>query len=254
MNGRLESEVAFVVGASSGIGRAVARRFADEGASVVVSSRSEGPKSGGTPTHEAIRESGGEATFVKCDLTDQASVDDAVEAAVEAYGGIDIGCNSAGTLTRGPITDATEQDIEWVIDVNLTGAARFAKAILPELTDSDGTLITVSSEAAERGVANLPAYCASKGGVNALTRQLAVEFGPKGVNVNAISPGTTKTAINEEVRQEDPEWVEERRSAIPIGMLNEPEDVAELAAFLASGGAEKINGAVVNIDGGTTAQ
>jgi NAD(P)-dependent dehydrogenase (short-subunit alcohol dehydrogenase family) len=157
-------------------------------------------------------------------------------------------------LTRGPITDATEQDIERVIDVNLTGAARFAKAILPELTDSDGTLITVSSEAAERGVANLPAYCASKGGVNALTRQLAVEFGPKGVNVNAISPGTTKTAINEEVRQEDPEWVEERRSAIPIGMLNEPEDVAELAAFLASGGAEKINGAVVNIDGGTTAQ
>lgn len=254
MVGRLDSKVAFVVGASSGIGRAVARRFAEEGARVVVGDIREQPKSNGVPTHETIRDTGGEAAFVECDLTDQASIDRAVEEAVNAFDGIDVGFNSAGALTRGPVTEASEEDLQMVIDVNLLGALRFAKAVLPELTDSEGTLVTISSEAGERGVANLPAYCASKGGVNALTRQLAIEFGPEGVNVNAIAPGTTKTAINEEVRSEDPEWLEERRNAIPIGRLNEPSDIAELGVYLASDGAKNVNGAVVNIDGGTTAQ
>lgn len=253
MDGRLDSKVAFAVGASSGIGRAVAQRFAAEGASVVVGDIREEPKSGDVPTHETINEDGGDAAFVECDLTDQESVEAAVSEAVEEYGRIDIGYNSAGALTRGPITEASEDDIELVIDINLTGAARFAKAIIPELTETDGTLITMSSEAGERGVEDLPAYCASKGGVNALTRQLAVQHGPDGVNVNAIAPGTTKTAINEQVRKEDPSWLEERQNAIPIRMLNEPEDIAELAAYLASDGAKKVNGAIVNIDGGTTA-
>lgn len=254
MDRRLESKVAFVVGASSGIGRAVADRFAQEGASVVVGDIREEPRSGGLPTHEMIHDEGGEATFVECDLTDQESVADAVSTGVDAYEALDIGFNSAGGMTRGPITETAEDDMEFVIDVNLQGPMRFAKAILPELVDTDGTLVNISSEAGERGIENLPVYCASKGGVNTLTKQLGVEFGPKGVNVNAIAPGTTKTAINEEVREENPEWVEERREAIPIRLLNEPEDIAELAAYLASDGARKINGAIVNIDGGTTAQ
>lgn len=254
MAGRLDSKVAFVVGASSGIGRAVATRFADEGARVVAGDIREEPKSNGSPTHEEISERGGEATFVECDLTDQGTIDEAVDAAVEEFGGIDVGFNSAGALTRGRVTDTSEEDLRLVTDVNLMGAIRFAKGVMPELVESDGTLITMSSEAAERGVENLPVYCASKGGVNALTRQLAVEFGPEGVNVNAIAPGTTKTAINAEVREENPEWVEERRRAIPIGLLNEPADIAELGVYLASDEARTVNGAVVNIDGGTTAQ
>ncbi|MFA1610831.1 SDR family NAD(P)-dependent oxidoreductase [Halobellus rubicundus] len=251
---QLDGDVAFVVGASSGIGRAVAERFGREGAKVVVGDIREEPRSGGTPTHEVIREDGGEAAFVECDLTDQSTVDAAVEAAIEEFGPLDIAFNSAGAMTRGPITETDESDIELVIDVNLTGPMRLAKAALPSLVETDGTLINISSEAGERGIENLPVYCSSKGGVNALTRQLAVEFGPKGVNVNAIAPGTTKTAINEEVREENPEWVEERREAIPIRRLNEPSDIAELATYLASEGARNVNGAVVNIDGGTTAQ
>ncbi|MFC7078515.1 SDR family NAD(P)-dependent oxidoreductase [Haloarcula halophila] len=254
MTARLDSEVAFVVGASSGIGKAVAERFAREGAQVAVADIREEPRGGGRPTHEVIRDDGGEAEFFNCDLTDQSVVDDAVGAAVDTFGGIDIGFNSAGAMTRGPITETEESDMEMVIDVNLKGPMRFAKGVLPELIESDGTLINISSEAGERGIENLPVYCASKGGVNTLTKQLAVEFGQKGVNVNAIAPGTTKTAINEEVREENPEWVEERRKAIPIGLLNEPEDIAELATYLASDGARKVNGAVVNIDGGTTAE
>lgn len=253
MDGRLNSKVAFVVGGSSGIGRAVAQRYAAEGASVVVGDIREEPKSGDATTADLIREDGGEATFVECDLTEQEVVESAISEAVDEYGQIDIGFNSAGALTRGPITEASEDDIELVIEINLTGAARFAKGILPELTETDGTLITISSEAGERGIKDLPAYCASKGGVNTLTKQLAVQHGPDGVNVNAIAPGTTKTSMNEQVRKEDPTWLEERQNAIPIGMLNEPEDIAELAAFLASDGAKKINGAVVNIDGGATA-
>lgn len=254
MSGRLRSKVALVVGASSGIGRAIAERFGAEGASVVASSRSPAPRSGDTPTHELIRENGGEAAFVSCDLTDRSSVDGAVEEAASEFGGLDVVVNSAGAMTRGPITETDDEDIERVLDVNLQGPMRLARAALPELVETNGTLVNVSSEAAERGIENLPVYCASKGGLNTLTKQLAVEFGPKGVNVNAISPGTTKTPINEAVREEDPEWVEERRDAIPMGRLNEPEDVAELAAYLASDEAEMVNGAVVNIDGGTTAR
>ena len=254
MVGRLDSNVAFVVGASSGIGRAVAERFGAEGASVVVGGIHERPSSGGQAAHERIREDGGEATFVECDLTDQSAVDAAVEAAAAEFGGLDVVFNGAGAMTRGPITETAESDMVSVVDVNLLGPMRLAKAVLPELVETEGTLVNVSSEAGERGIENLPVYCASKGGLNALTKQLAVEFGPEGVNVNAISPGTTKTAMNEAVRAEDPSWVDERREAIPIGRLNEPEDVAELAVYLASDAAKTVNGAIVNIDGGTTAR
>ena len=253
MSDRLHRKVAFVVGGTSGIGRAVAERFGAAGARVAVGGRGP-PGSHGRPTHERIRARGGEATFVECDLTDRSTVDDAVETVVSEFDGLDVAFNSAGAMTRGPITETDEDEMRRVIDVNLAGPMRFAKAVLPELVESEGTLINVSSEAGERGIRNLPVYCASKGGLNALTRQLAVEFGPEGVNVNAIAPGTTKTAMNEAVRAEDPEWVDERRRAIPIGELNEPEDVAELAAYLASDAAKTVNGAVVNIDGGTTAQ
>ncbi|MFC6723539.1 SDR family NAD(P)-dependent oxidoreductase [Halobium palmae] len=247
----MESKVALVVGASSGIGRAVAERFAAEGANVAVGSRSQSRVG---RTAEEIRDGGDAAVAVECDLGSQSSVDAAVERTKAEFGEVDVVFNSAGAMTRGPITETDESDMERVLDVNLLGPMRLAKAALPELAETDGTLVNVSSEAGERGIENLPAYCASKGGLNTLTKQLAVEFGPRGVTVNAIAPGTTKTAINEEVREEDPEWVDERREAIPIGRLNEPEDVAELAVYLASDGARTMNGAIVNIDGGTTAK
>jgi len=254
MSGLLEGNVAFTVGSSQGIGREVALAFAREGARVVVSDIHEEPHSGGTPTHEVIRSDGGDAIFVECNLTEQDNVDEAVETAVEEFGSIDIGLNSAGAMTRGPITETDEEDMEYVVDVNLQGPMRLAKVLLPHLVETEGTLINISSEAGERGLENLPVYCASKGGLNTLTKQLAVEFGPEGVNVNAIAPGTTKTSMNKEVREENPEWVEERRAEIPIQRLNTPEDIAHLAVYLASDRAMKINGEIVNIDGGTTAK
>jgi NAD(P)-dependent dehydrogenase (short-subunit alcohol dehydrogenase family) len=251
MGGRLDSHVAVVVGASSGIGRAVARRFGAAGVDVVATARS---TDRADAVAQAINDDGGTALAVACDLTDQVSVDRTVETTVEEFGGLDIAFNSAGAITRGEIVETDETDMDRVLDVNLRGPMRLAKAALPELVEREGTLINVSSEAGERGIENLPVYCASKGGLNTLTKQLAVAYGPKGVNVNAIAPGTTKTAMNEQVRRENPEWIEKRREAIPIGRVNEPEEVAELAVYLASEAAKTVNGAVVNIDGGTTAR
>lgn len=251
MVGRLDSKVAFVIGASSGIGHAVAERFAAEGANVVTSSRS---SDRAVAIAEEIRAAGGTAIAVECDVTDQSTINDAIETVTSEFDRLDIAFNSAGAMTRGPITETDESDMEHVIDVNLLGAMRLAKEVIPELAETGGTIINVSSEAAERGIENLPVYCASKGGLNTLTKQLAVEFGSQDITVNAIAPGTTKTAINEEIRKENQSWIEERRDAIPIRKLNDPEDIAELAVYLASDEARKINGAVVNIDGGTTAQ
>lgn len=247
MSGELAGTRALVVGASRGMGEGVVRAFADEGASTVAASRSTGDL-------EAVAEDVGDGCVpVRCDLRDAESVDGAVERAVEELGGLDVVFNSAGVLTRGPLHEAPGEDLEFVVDVNLLGAMRLSRAALPALMESGGTLLHVSSEAGERGVGNLPAYCASKGGLNALVRQLAVEYGPHDVNVNAIAPGTTKTSMNEAVRERDPDWVEERREGVPLGRLGSIEDVSDLAVFLASGKADYITGEVVNLDGGSTA-
>ncbi|MEY7850947.1 SDR family NAD(P)-dependent oxidoreductase [Natrarchaeobius sp. A-rgal3] len=254
MSTPLTAQDVLVVGGASGIGRTVARTFADEGARVMIADIQEEPKSDGDPTHEVIAAAGGDASFVDIDLRDMASVQAAVDATVDEFGGIDTVFNSAGAMTRGRIEDTDEEAMEVVVDVNLVGPMRLAKASLPVLSEREGTLLNISSEAAERAVSDLPVYCASKGGVNQLTRQLAVEYGDEKVNINAIAPGTTKTAMNEEVRKNDPEWVDRRKDVIPIGKLNDPEDIANLATFLASEKGAKIHGTVVNIDGGTTAQ
>lgn len=248
MSEQLPDKRALVVGASRGIGRAVAERFAAEGANVALAARS-------TDALEATAASiETETTTVECDLQDAASVDRAVERAADAFGGLDVVFNSAGILNREPLVDADEADLAAVIDTNLLGAMRLSKAALPHLIDSEGALIHVSSEAGEKGIGSLPAYCASKAGLNNLVRSLAVEYGPEGVSVTAIAPGTTKTSMNEQVRQADPEWEEERRAGIPMRRLGTTDDVSNLAVFLASDAASYVTGEIVNVDGGSTAQ
>jgi len=121
---------------------------------------------------------------------------------------------------------------------------------LPELVESEGALVNVGSMAAERGIEGLSSYSASKGGVSSLTRQLAVEYGDRGVRVNAIVPGTIKTSVNEAVRQSDPEWTETRREQVPLDRVGEPADVADPAVFLASDMARYVTGHVLPVDGG----
>lgn len=247
MTGRLTGTRALVVGASRGIGRSVAERYATEGASVAVAARST----------EALDEVAAgletEALAVECDLRETESVGRAVDRTAESLGGLDVIFNSAGVLNRQPIAEADVEDMAAVIDTNLTGAIRLSKASLPHLVESEGSLIHVSSEAGRKGIGPLPAYGASKAGLDGLVRSLAVEYGPDGVSVTAVAPGTTKTTMNEAVRENDPEWVEERAEEIPMRRLGTVDDVAAVAVFLATDEASYVTGEVVGVDGGSTA-
>lgn len=248
MSGQLETDNALVVGASRGIGRAVAEAFATEGASVALAARS-------VDALESVsNDINGRSIVTECDLRDPELVDATVEKTVDAFGELDIVFNSAGTITRGGITETEDEELERVVDVNLVGAMRLARAAIPELRDSAGTLINVSSEAGERGIPNLSAYCASKGGLNTLTKQLAVEYADDGIRVNAIAPGTIKTSMNEEVRQRDPDWESRREENVPLGRLGTTEDVADAAVYLASEKADYVTGEIVAVDGGSSAR
>lgn len=247
MSQDLDGKNAFVVGASRGIGRAIAQEYADSGANVAIAARS-------VDDLETLAASvSSECVPIECDVREEATVERAVTTATDVFGAIDVAVNSAGTIKRGRLHEATEEDLELIVDVNLLGALRVSKHVLPSLMQTQGTLIHVSSEAGSVGVPNLPAYCASKGGLNALVRQLAVDYGPDGVSVVAIAPGTTKTAMNEEVRERDPSWVDERASEIPYGRLGIPEDISTLAAFLAHERSAYLTGEVIHVDGGSTA-
>lgn len=243
----LSGKSAFVVGASRGIGRAIAEEYADRGADLAVAARSVGDLkdlAASVPT---------ECVPVKCDLRDGEAVERAMATVTDALGAVDVVVNSAGTISRGRLHETDDEDLAFVLDVNLLGALRVSKHALPSLMETEGTLIHVSSEAGSVGVPDLPAYCASKGGLDALVRQLAVDYGPDGVSVTAIAPGTTKTSMNEAVRERDPSWVSERAEEIPYSRLGRPEDVSDLAAFLARDRSDYLTGEVIHLDGGSTA-
>lgn len=237
-----------VVGASSGIGRAIGEEFVRQGAPVAFAARS-------LDRLETITSDlDGEAIPVECTVRDTSSVEGMVEQCVEAFGGLDTVINSAGILHRGPLIEKSDTEIEAVLDTNLMGAIRVTRATLPELIESGGSLVHISSEAGERGVSGLVEYCASKGGLNSLVEATAVEYSEHGVTVNAIAPGTTKTSMNEEVRSRDPEWERERADGIPLGRLGTPADIVGLATYLASDSASFVTGEIIAVDGGSTAQ
>lgn len=247
MSEDLNGKCALVVGASRGIGRAVAEEYAERGANVAAAARSIEDLEDLTASLPT------ECLSVECDVRDGGTVERAVTETVGAFGEVDVAFNSAGTIRRGPLHEASDDDLSSVIDVNLLGALRVSKHVLPSLMETNGTLVHVSSEAGTVGVPDLPAYCASKGGLDALVRQLAVDYGPAGVSVVAIAPGTTKTPMNEAVRERDPAWVEEREAEIPYGRLGTPEDISDLAAFLARDRSDYLTGEIIHVDGGSTA-
>lgn len=256
---RLAGRVAIVTGAAYGIGRAVAQRLAAEGAAVTVADRA---ADAGAATAAEIVAAGGRARFVACDVADMASVEAMVAATIEAFGGLDILVNNAGI--PGPSRMATDMDEDdWlrVIDVNLSGVYRCAKAALPHLEASGrGAMVNLASTFGMIGAHATPAYAASKGGVIALTRQLAIDYGPRGVRVNAVSPGYVDNDMDRRRTRMTPEaaaaTVAAREAAAALQPLGRQGDVAEIAAaiaFLCSDDASFMTGIVMPIDGGCTA-
>jgi NAD(P)-dependent dehydrogenase (short-subunit alcohol dehydrogenase family) len=251
---RLANQVALITGAASGIGRATALRFAQEGARVVVVDRQEASRlESETPaTAAAIQAAGGQALFVQADMSRRAEVDAAVAAALRQFGRLDILVNNAGIFIRNPITEVSDEEWEQVLNLNLRGYFYACRRVIPEmLKQGGGKIVNMSSIHGLFGTAGGLTYCASKGAVENLTRQLAVEYGRQGIYVNAVAPGTIKTAMSKPFRENPAILADYERNTL-LPRLGEPVDVANCALFLASHESDFVLGHTLVCDGGWT--
>jgi NAD(P)-dependent dehydrogenase (short-subunit alcohol dehydrogenase family) len=248
---RLEGKVAIITGGGSGIGRATAEVFAREGAKVVVADYNADT---GRETVQVIKDAGGEALFVEVDVSDSSQVQQLVQSALDAYGGIDILFNNAGVLLFGTVQDTEEEDWNRLMSINLTGVFLCTKAVLPHMIEGGGGSIInlTSSTGAHDAAANAVAYVTSKGGVALFTRAAAIDHAQDNVRINAIAPGPTDTPM---LRLNlSTEELEAFAATFPMNRLGRPEELANAALFLASDESSFVTGAILAVDGGQTAQ
>ena len=250
---RLEGKVSLVTGGSSGIGRASALAFAREGAKVVVS---DVDSAGGEETLKMITKSGGEATFVKTDVTKANEIETLIGKVVETYGRLDCALNNAG-YEGNPgtyIADYTEEDWDKVISTNLKGTWLCMKYEIPQmLKQGGGAIVNMSSMFGLVAGPGMPAYVASKHGIAGLTRAAALEYAKEGIRVNAVCPGPTNTPMLQRSEGTDPEGEAQRR-ATPLGRIGTPEEQANTVVWLCSDEASFVVGCVMPVDGGYCAQ
>ncbi len=249
---RLKDKVAIVTGGSQGIGAAIAKRFAAEGAKVAIVSRSLGQRA--QDLLADVASSDGTARHVAADITGTGACDDVAAAVLDAFGTIDILVNNAGVFTPCPVEETTEAVWDAQLDLNLKSCFFMARAVLPTMkAQQAGKIVNIASIAGVGGFPNSAAYCASKGGLINMTRALALELAPHGINVNALSPGNIITPLNEELRA-DAAWAAKCADLTPNGEAFLPaEDMAGTAVYLASDDARTVHGANIMVDGGWSA-
>lgn len=246
----LKNKVAIVTGASQGIGKEIALHLAKNGAKVVVADITDKM----LEVANEIKSSGSQGLAVKCDITKMEEVENMVDNTIKKFSRIDILVNNAGIYPFKPFLEITEQDWDRVLNINLKGTFHCVKAVVSKMVSQKyGKIINISSMAGSTvGFPNQAHYSASKAGIVGLTKTLAIELAPFGININAIAPGPivptgTKTTNNIEA-------MEQIRKIIPIGRMGQPEDVANLVLYLASDESSFITGQCIVIDGGFTVQ
>lgn len=246
-----ENKVAIITGAASGIGKSTAIAFARRGAKVVVSDINKGDD-----TVAAIKADGGDAIFIKCDVSKADQVKNLVEQTVEHYGRLDYAFNNAGIEGDPADTAAcTTENWQRVIDINLTGTWLCMKYEIPEmLRQGKGVIVNCASIAGLVGFPNSPAYVASKHGVIGLTKTAALENARKGIRVNAICPGVIKTPMIDRYTQGSAEAEAQFAESAPIGRLGTPEEIAEAVVWCCSDGASFTTGQALAVDGGWVVQ
>jgi NAD(P)-dependent dehydrogenase (short-subunit alcohol dehydrogenase family) len=242
---RLKGKVAFITGFGSGLGRAIAVLFAQNGASVAGTSKTE---SKGVETVAMIEKTGGRALFRPGDVANSLQMEALVQETVERFGGLDIVINSAGVRTNGSITDLSDDAWDRTLAANLKGAFVVSRAAIPEMKKrGGGVILQIAARSGMQGQAGRAAYCASKGGLVRLTEAMAMDHAADNIRVNCICPGPTRTPM---VDTSTPQKLARYKTRVPLGRIGEPEDVAHAALYLASDEASFVTAAILPVDGG----
>jgi len=250
--GKLEGKVAIITGSTQGMGRAMAVQFAAEGAHVIVNGRN---SDAGNDVARSIREAGGEAHFVRADISTLEENRRLVDETIEKYGGLDIMVVNAGMLGLGSVTEVSVETWHNTLNTNLHALFYLLRSGIPEMRNQGGSIIVIGSVAAHKGFPNHAAYCASKGAVESLIKQAAVDYAPA-IRINLIQPGPVETRLYNDsaVAFPNPESVlEEVPESLPMKRVGTPEDIAKLALFLAGNDSSWMTGSVLTIDGGASA-
>jgi glucose 1-dehydrogenase len=250
---KLKDKVAIITGATKGIGEACAKEFSKEGAKVVVTGRT---VELGEKVVAEIKEAGGDAFFVRTDVSKKDSIDAMIKATVDHYGTIDIVVNNAGVNHSADFFDITEEDWDWVMDVDFKGTflvTQAAARVMVEQEKESAYIVNVSSVMAQLALADQIPYCAAKGGVNQLTKAMGLSLIDKGIRVNCVAPGPVLTELMERVvhSKEKHDKLMER---LPIGYIASCEEIARVCVFMGSSDASYFVGQTIYVDGGRSIQ
>ena len=246
----LKNKVVVITGARRGMGKADALLFAEKGAKVVVSDISQEDCQ---KVVDQIEKKGGQAIAVKCDVSKKEEVDNLFRKTIEKFGRVDVLVNNAGICEFKPFIDLTEEEWDRTLNINLKGYFLCAQAAAKEMAkQKSGVIVNIASVAMGQlgvGFPNIVHYCASKGGIAAMTEAMALELAPYNIRVNAIAPGMIETPMLDPIKQ-DPKSMEGILARIPLSRMGKPEEIADLVVFLASDKSSYITGSIVVIDGG----
>jgi len=242
-----ENKVAIVTGGGSGLGFAIAQKFVNEGIVTIIAGRDK-------QKLDTAKEQLGELCHaIRCDLSNLTSIPAFVSEVIAQFGRIDILVNNAGINMKKEFVDVTDEDFQQVIGTNLSAVFSISREVVKHmLTNQSGSIINISSMAAQYGIPKVIAYTASKTAIDGITRAMAVELSPKGIRVNAIAPGFIYSEMTAKALDSDPERKAKVFGRTPMGKMGQPTDIGEAAYFLASDAAKYITGVILPVDGGNS--